>query len=116
MMNLMNLLTLLEKTPDTDAIRDMASFAAGRLMGFEVAALIGPRHGGTTPHQARIGRAGSKLDERQLGLRVEMLSNLPKAFGSGLQLQQASTNLVTRRFDAYLHLSSDAEGNGQRWV
>ena len=48
---MMDLKSLVEKTPDADLLREMISFAAGRLMELEVGALTGAAYGEKSPER-----------------------------------------------------------------
>src|SRR3990170_6466776 len=49
--DMMNLRALMEKTPDSDLLRDMIGFAAERLMELEVGALAGAGYGEKSPER-----------------------------------------------------------------
>jgi hypothetical protein len=52
--------TLVEKTPDTDVLRETIGFAAERLMELEVGALTGAGYGEKSPEQL-VQRSASAL-------------------------------------------------------
>ena len=49
--DMMTLQALLEKSSDSDLLREMIEFAAGRLMALEVEGLTGAAHGERTPER-----------------------------------------------------------------
>ena len=53
--DMMNLRTLMEKTPDADLLREMIGFAAQRLMELEVGNLTGAGYGEKTPERLAQG-------------------------------------------------------------
>jgi putative transposase len=56
--DMMNLLTLVEKTPGADILREMIGFAAERLMELEVGAATGASYGEKSTER-RAQRAGA---------------------------------------------------------
>ena len=57
---MMNLRTLVEKTPDADLLREMIGFAAQRLMELEVERLTGATYGEKGPGPLAIKREFAK--------------------------------------------------------
>src|ERR1700730_14976155 len=68
---MMNLRSLVEKTPDADVLRDMIAFAAERLMEIEVEALTGAGHGEKSP--TRLGERDGETRAGTVELRTPRL-------------------------------------------
>ena len=69
--DMMTLQALLEKSSDSDLLREMIEFAAGRLMALEVEGLTGAAHGERTPE--RINQRNGYRD--RLGRPARARSN-----------------------------------------
>jgi putative transposase len=61
----MDLRSLLEKTPDTDFLREMIGFSAKRLMELGVEALTGAPHGVRVPGERMAQRNGYRERDRE---------------------------------------------------
>jgi hypothetical protein len=88
----MNLRDLLEKTADTDFLREMIGFTAQRLMELEVESLTGAPHGSRAPDRlthrngsrARVGDpCGNRRTAYSEAPQGQLLSGLPRTTANG---------------------------------
>ena len=68
--DMMNLRSLVEKTPDADILREMIGYAAERLMELEVGALTGAAHGEKSPVRLAQRTRVAELEADGAGCRV----------------------------------------------